>query len=749
MFRSGLQYLFSGMLLLACGFSQNLIQGQIFDSKSGQAVTGANITIPNTPDGTTSDATGYFLLETRQAFPVQLTVEHIGYQTVMRLVQDTKVQTIKLIPQTISLEPVDVSVVRLPSHYDVSSAKDLVATSELRTRAVQDFQEVTRGISSVVVSTKMNGSQTISVRGSNANETPVYLDGVKLNDSFTNIADLSQISMESVASIEVVKGAATLPYELGAFGGVVNIYSLLPTENQIVISNSNDLNQSANFSRSGQINLVRGPCSTSAWLTKRSRKYPGFSTNTLANDIFGEALVNWKFKQGNLHLNLRSQKSQAKQSNATTFETSSVNRLADIRYTGSIYKLGSDWQLSQNWREDDLGVAFWSLGTKNPAYEQAPSGHQSSYRVAKLFTRPAFETLCQIAGGLESYDGPSSTAIPPVFTKEMTLKIQQQTHSFTNISKYMVTSDNPVLGKLVFEFGLRYDDVHTNYDQTETRRYFLAGEDTPYRTEETRSTDAKRHYLVAKRLGLRMEGQAGRLAYVSYLSLGNNNRLPTLQDEYFKQSSTIMIYQDQVLVPEQVNSSELGLDFRYDFEPGFTFARLTGQLNSFNNGFINKLTYKTAPAQPPTPYNTLSASISGIEVAGKFVLPNDRGSFDLGSTFLSLSDPNVFIGKPSYRHTLGLTLKLGVFRYTGNMWWDGRTIYSSDAGLYQEPKHNLDVAVDYHQELSRLTITSTLAAKNIFNLTETREALLVNDQGFLITYYDQFQLVLSLRFTLH
>jgi outer membrane receptor protein involved in Fe transport len=202
-------------------------------------------------------------------------------------------------------------------------------------------------------------------------------------------------------------------------------------------------------------------------------------------------------------------------------------------------------------------------------------------------------------------------------------------------------------------------------------------------------------------------------------------------------------------LPEQVNTYELGLEFGYIPGKDFPFVRISGHFNVFNNGYINKLTYKYAPGQPPTPYNTLAASLSGVEISSRFHLRDDRGFLTLGSTFLDLSNPLVFVGKPAYRHTLGVSLKHGALHYSAGMWWNGRTIYLYDDGYFQEPRHDLDVALDYQYTLHHVLITSTLSAKNLLNLHATRSSLLINDQGYLMTYFDEFQLVLRIQLSLH
>ncbi len=729
-------------------YAQTFLSGEVLDSHSGAPVTNANITIKESDIGTTTDAQGMFKLETDRELPLTIVITHIGYTTAEKTAMDSRTMRIDLWPEAVQLAPVDVSVVRLPSHYDVSSARQSVSASELRTRAIQDFQEITRSISSVVISTDMDGGQTISIRGSNANETPVYLDGIKINDSFTNVADLSVINMEDVDNIEVIKGASTLPYEVGAFGGVVNIYSQVPKNTELLFSNSLDLNNGGNGTATGRLSYVADQFSVSSQLVKRARLYQTFSDDIESENLFGSAMLNWNLPTGNVRLKAISQESQTLQGDTSSFNTNSKNQLYNARYTGELPRLGNDWQLDYAYRKDSFGVSFWDFSTRNPLYTQEPHGNNSSYRIAKFIRHGDTETLLQFAGSSEHYRGPSTTAIPPIFEKSLDLQLDRHDQSMTLVSKYLVDSDVPAMNQVVFELGIRYDDVNTTYSWDEVRKYYRAGEDDPSRVDEITDNAFNNHYIVAKRLGFKLAGSIQRFNYTTFASLGNNSRLPTLQDEFLRKITTAEIYQETGLLKEDVNTMDLGIDFSYQARPGSPITQFDGHINIFDNAYVNKLVLRNIPGQPPVAVNSHDAAISGVEVSGKFHLPSKRGIVDFSSMFLDLNEPAVFPGKPSYRHTSGFTLRRGDLTYNANMWWDGRKIYSETDGLYLEPKHNVDVSIDLQQDWSHFALNSTLSAKNILTYSETKDELIFSDQGYLITYYDTFQLVLNVRVSL-
>jgi vitamin B12 transporter len=64
---------------------------------------------------------------------------------------------------------------------------------------------------------------TISIRGANANQVQVLVDGVRVKSPTTGEADLSDISPDLIDRIEVIRGPQSTLYGADAMGGVVNI----------------------------------------------------------------------------------------------------------------------------------------------------------------------------------------------------------------------------------------------------------------------------------------------------------------------------------------------------------------------------------------------------------------------------------------------------------------------------------------------------------------------------------------------
>ena len=110
------------------------------------------------------------------------------------------------------------------------------------------------------------------LRGGRNRQVAILIDGINVNDpsSFNGDFDLRQIAMDQVASIEVLKGAASTLYGTGAATGVINIILKKASEKLIegsfssyIGTNSSQENQSfdlnelnANFNFNGTIQKI-------------------------------------------------------------------------------------------------------------------------------------------------------------------------------------------------------------------------------------------------------------------------------------------------------------------------------------------------------------------------------------------------------------------------------------------------------------------------------------------------------------
>jgi len=75
----------------------------------------------------------------------------------------------------------------------------------------------------VVQSGQPGGVTSVFMRGSNAKHTLVLIDGVRVNNGFDSLFDFSNLPMDNVERIEVLRGPQSTLYGSEAIGGVINI----------------------------------------------------------------------------------------------------------------------------------------------------------------------------------------------------------------------------------------------------------------------------------------------------------------------------------------------------------------------------------------------------------------------------------------------------------------------------------------------------------------------------------------------
>ncbi|HUX12988.1 MAG TPA: TonB-dependent receptor [Spirochaetia bacterium] len=69
----------------------------------------------------------------------------------------------------------------------------------------------------------VGAQQSVSIRGSTAAQVLILVDGVRQNTAFSGGVDLSQIPLDMIDHIEVVRGGESAVYGADAVGGVINI----------------------------------------------------------------------------------------------------------------------------------------------------------------------------------------------------------------------------------------------------------------------------------------------------------------------------------------------------------------------------------------------------------------------------------------------------------------------------------------------------------------------------------------------
>ncbi|HYW03754.1 MAG TPA: TonB-dependent receptor [Gammaproteobacteria bacterium] len=133
---------------------------------------------------------------------------------------------------SMSLSPVVVTATRSPE-----TASRVVAPVQVITRAdiersqASSLPDLLAGMPGVQVSTSGGYGKVSSLflRGTNANQMLVLVDGVRFGSVTSGTAPWSQIPLSQIQRIEIVRGPVSSLYGANAIGGVIQIFTRKPT----------------------------------------------------------------------------------------------------------------------------------------------------------------------------------------------------------------------------------------------------------------------------------------------------------------------------------------------------------------------------------------------------------------------------------------------------------------------------------------------------------------------------------------
>ncbi|WP_367198400.1 TonB-dependent receptor plug domain-containing protein [Amorphus sp. 3PC139-8] len=127
----------------------------------------------------------------------------------------------------VALPEISVTANLAPTSLDkVGSAVTVITGEELREQKIQFVSDALRQVPGLAVNrTGPIGQLTqVRIRGSEGNQTKVFIDGVPVNDpAFGSEFDFSTLLADDVERIEVLRGPQSALYGSDAVGGVINI----------------------------------------------------------------------------------------------------------------------------------------------------------------------------------------------------------------------------------------------------------------------------------------------------------------------------------------------------------------------------------------------------------------------------------------------------------------------------------------------------------------------------------------------
>lgn len=130
------------------------------------------------------------------------------------------------------LEEIVVTGTRIPAAQESTpTSVSVVSRDEIEEQQIRTIEQVLRDEAGVDVSRagQPGGVTSVFLRGANANQTLVLIDGVRVNNAFNNAFDFANLPVDNIDHIEILRGPQGTLYGSEALGGVINIVTKKPT----------------------------------------------------------------------------------------------------------------------------------------------------------------------------------------------------------------------------------------------------------------------------------------------------------------------------------------------------------------------------------------------------------------------------------------------------------------------------------------------------------------------------------------
>lgn len=204
------------------------LSGKITDKRTGEALPGVALYIPDLKTGAISGINGTYIIDNLPSAKVLLQVSFIGYKTIIETI-DLSITTSKDFALEISIKEFHEVVItglsqsgdkhRTPTPVSIITNQQLLQTS-----SVNIIDAITKkpGISQI---TTGSGISKPVIRGLGYNRVVVVNNGIRQEGQQWGDEHGIEIDEFSVNKVEILKGPASLSYGSDAIAGVINMIS--------------------------------------------------------------------------------------------------------------------------------------------------------------------------------------------------------------------------------------------------------------------------------------------------------------------------------------------------------------------------------------------------------------------------------------------------------------------------------------------------------------------------------------------
>lgn len=268
------------------------LSGKITDKKTGEALPGATILVPEYKTGAVSDAGGNYKIDHLPAVRTLIQVSLAGYRTIVETV-DLSAGGLKNFELEYAITELNEVVVtslskaseqkRTPTPISVLHQQDLLQA------ASTNIIDAIAGQPGIAQITTGAGISKPVIRGLGYNRVIVVNDGIRQEGQQWGDEHGIEIDEYAVNKVEILKGPASLAYGSDAMAGVINMLSTTPAQDGQILGKAS-ANYQTNNGLFGYSADLAGNRNGLVWEARYSRKLAHAYRNKYDGYVFNSGL---------------------------------------------------------------------------------------------------------------------------------------------------------------------------------------------------------------------------------------------------------------------------------------------------------------------------------------------------------------------------------------------------------------------------------------------------------------------------
>jgi len=730
------------------------ISGYVRDINTHRVISYVNIFIKGTNLGATTNISGKYNLQVSGISGETIVVfQHIAYEQLELSIKSLrKKKEVHLQPRVIPLRGTSIEeekINRVEIDKDLPQTISLINAENFEIRGFVDAADLLRTDHSIQVEEELSGKKTVAIRGGNPDEVLVLYNGIKMNNSYDNIFDLSLIDLEDVERFEIIKGSNTALYGPEAFSGVINIVPKTQRDYNIRFQQRMGTYQSGNW---GLHLHHKHKGSSASYSLKQGGMVRSFADMPADRQLLENtsehhtANINYNFSefpsgQPISSLGVLYVRNSLSHTNERDLESlTNFNDLISLKYTGDIAKFRNfDFSLSMQRFEEEQSLAsgtgalfrsfkdrtFFVDAKKNWKLNKVELLLGYQYKYDELDFSDERKNFQEIYVGLES------------------AQFQRQHHGLISIAKLHGGVKSEFFQSIDLDFSFRYDQM-----SDKQLNPVIRGEEANIEKQETIGIFGENNWQESTiKFAVGMPGYRDDLVFNSYLSFGINKRFPTLLQQI---SSPALLMPSSAAVtnlnPEKNTSTEVSVVLGKDVRGEKTISGWQTSGNFFQNQYDNKFRVSTTPGIPVQFYdNVPNARISGFENKSSVFFLRKKVSLEFGISRYFISEKSAFPFKSDFKRTMNLTVDHAGFSFQVHWFKEGEQVgwFRQQDGYFAEislPEYsNIDLHLSKTFHIGKLKLFANASGRNLLDDGEMLlMGLMIRDRRFYVTLGAQY-----------